>query len=117
MATRGAEKTDKEGVGPEMVRIHASVSCHSSEYSGSRLAHAVEDCDLHLLYLDVCPSTGREGYLDIDIETSAGSLSRLVASLERYGYEVESADAPEGDETPDDTLSLRAAEVLRYLDV
>lgn len=65
------------------------VTCSRSDYSASRIAHAVEDCDCHLLNLNV--TAGCDGDSDrplIELRVSATNVTSVARSLERYGFEV-----------------------------
>lgn len=100
------------------------VGCRREDYSASRIARAVEDCNAHLLNLNVTSfgdslSAADDGdaeelrfpvVFDIRVNhRSAGSVSR---SLERYGYTVlAAADSNE----PDEVTADRIEALLRYL--
>lgn len=79
------------------------VSCLRRDYSASRLCRAVEDCDAHVLNLNVvdaampfgdgasCPVADYEDeprtYVELRVShRNAGAVAR---SVERYGYAVE----------------------------
>ena len=82
------------------------VGCSREDYSASRIAHAVEDCDAHLLNLNVTSfNTGYDAdtyYADnskfpvvFDIRVSHRNADSIMRSLERYGYTVlDTEDAP-----------------------
>ncbi len=104
------------------------VGCRREDYSASRIAHAVEDCNAHLLNLNVTAMDSDSGY-DIDgdgipdgkfpvvcdLRVSHRNAEGISRSLERYGYTVLAASAPE---KPDDsTLKRRIDELFRYLEI
>lgn len=57
-----------------------------SAYSASKLAHAVEDADMHLV--DLWTSPGAEGVLRVTLRVRSSDPFGAVGSLERYGYTV-----------------------------
>ncbi|MCM1076522.1 MAG: hypothetical protein NC411_04090 [Bacteroides sp.] len=90
------------------------LSCHRGDFSASRIARAVEDCDAHLLNLNVT-SDGEhtDNRIFIEIRVSHRNPESVIRSLERYGYEVIDAD---GSHLADDTLLRdRYDELMRYL--
>lgn len=102
------------------------VGCNREDYSASRIAHAVEDCDAHLLNLNVTSITNdsdpgdsdsNEGKFPVvfDIRVSHRNAERISRSLERYGYTVLKTSASERPD--DDTLRRRIDEFFRYLEV
>ena len=106
------------------------VGCSRSDYSASRIARAVEDCDAHLLNLNVTSPTTRVAGRDAedmaeeadnrfpvlcDIRVSHRDAAAISRSLERYGYTVIDW---EGDEAADDDTSRQRIEHLfRYLEI
>ena len=65
------------------------VSTTPSGYSASRLAHAVEDADVHLV--DLWTSPGEEDSLFVTLRVRTSDPSAVVSSLERYGFDVTEA--------------------------
>lgn len=63
-----------------------TVECYPEDYSASRLAHAVEDADAHLVDLISGPSA--EGLVRVTLRVRREDPSPVVNSLERYGYHV-----------------------------
>lgn len=102
------------------------VGCSRADYSASRIARAVEDCDAHLLNLNVISMNGSRDYTDdtadehrlpviADIRVTHRNAAAVAKSLERYGYSVidwESADAAD-----DDTARERIDHLFRYLEL
>lgn len=68
--------------------------CHTSHYSASALARAVEDVDAHLVDLLTNPSD--RGTIHITLRFTHRDPSAVVRSLERYGYDVLEANAAHG---------------------
>lgn len=91
------------------------VACHTSDYSASRIARAVEDCDAHLLNLNVTSEARGDGsWLTVELRVSVRNAAPVARSLERYGYSVVSYSGSETDGA-DDTLRRRVNELLRYM--
>ena len=101
------------------------VGCSREDYSASRIAHAVEDCDAHLLNLNVTSfHTGYDAdtyYADhskfpvvFDIRVSHRNADSIMRSLVRYGYTVlDTEDAPGAD---NDTVRERIDLFFKYLE-
>lgn len=62
------------------------VICTPADYSASRLAHAVEDSDAHLVDLFTIPAD--DGRLRVTLRVQRDDPTSTVHNLERYGYEV-----------------------------
>lgn len=79
-----------EGLGREIApRDDASLitlECTPSDYSASRIAHAVEDSDAHLVDLWTVPA--EKGMLKVNLRVRLNDPTSAVHNLERYGYEV-----------------------------
>ncbi len=92
-----------------------SVSCYRADFSASRIAHAVEDCDAHLLNLNLTSETTPAGEIIIDLRISHRDPARVARSLERYGYSVVAMDDAGG---PDiDTMRDRVRQLMLHLGV
>lgn len=101
------------------------VGCSREDYSASRIAHAVEDCDAHLLNLNITSfNSGYDAdtyYADnskfpvvFDIRVSHRNADSIMRSLERYGYTVlDTEDAPGAD---NDTVRERIDLFFKYLE-
>lgn len=104
------------------------MGCRREDYSASRIAHAVEDCNAHLLNLNVTSSDQDTGYNNeeddmsdgkfpvvCDIRVSHRNAESISRSLERYGYTVLMST----DSTPQDdsTLRRRINELFHYLEI
>lgn len=104
------------------------LGCRREDYSASRIAHAVEDCNAHLLNLNVT-SGSRNDFVNesddesvgdgkfpvvVDIRVSHLNAQSITRSLERYGYTVIGSSS----EIPDnDTLRERIDGLFRYLEM
>ncbi len=106
------------------------VGCNREDYSASRIARAVEDCDAHLINLNVTsmgssfaaasenPEGGSQGKFPVvfDLRVNLRNASGISRSLERYGYTVLSArTADDSDDT--DTPRQRIDQLFRYLEI
>lgn len=104
------------------------VGCRREDYSASRIAHAVEDCNAHLLNLNVTAIDQTAGFDEVEDYTSDGKFpvvcdlrvshrnaESISRSLERYGYTV--IMSSDNETTDDNTLRRRINELFRYLEV
>ncbi len=107
------------------------VGCSRADYSASRIARAVEDCDAHLLNLNVTSPGMRypsEADLDLspeggesrfpivcDIRVSHRDAAAITRSLERYGYTV--IDWQSDNVADSDTSRQRIEHLFRYLEI
>lgn len=66
-----------------------TLECHPSDYSASRIAHAVEDANAHLLDLWTAPSA--DGQTSVTLRVRLDNPEGAVRSLRRYGYDVTAA--------------------------
>lgn len=94
---------------------HLLIGCRQGDYSASRIAAAVEDCDAHLLNLNIMSDdSGRYDVL-VDLRVNRLGIELLVRSLERYGFDVIDFD---GDDTgADSRLRERVDGLLRYINI
>lgn len=96
------------------------VGCRAESYSASSIARAVEDCDAHLLNLNVMPGYDYGYDMIVDLRVDHARPQAAARSLERYGYEVIDAcsDSEDcDDDAADDTLRRRVDELIRYLNI
>lgn len=92
------------------------VSCLPSDFSASRIARAVEDCDAQLVNLNVTTDGSElENRVVAELRVTHRSPLAVARSLERYGYEVVGAEA--GEQADDDVTASRVAELIRYLEI
>lgn len=107
------------------------VGCRREDYSASRIARAVEDCDAHLLNLNVtsmgdtadvynnlASDNARDGKLPVvfDLRVSHRNPSCITRSLERYGYTV--LDTLSDDDSSDTAVAReRIDQFFRFLEI
>lgn len=90
------------------------VECNSRNYSASTIAHAVEDCDAHIINLNVMESSN-DDRIEIAIRINHSHGEAVARSLERYGYEVV---AVVGNSNPISTNTQeRINELIHYLEL
>lgn len=104
------------------------MGCRREDYSASRIARAVEDCNAHLLNLnvtsfggtnvggDTSDDAGNDAKFSVvfDLRVNLRDTAPVTRSLERYGYTVlDTCGAPGAD---DDTLRDRIDFFFKYLE-
>lgn len=62
--------------------------CRPGEYSASLIARAVEDCDAHLINLNVTDDPDDIGHVTVELRVGQRTGYAVARSLARYGYEV-----------------------------
>lgn len=110
--------TGSDSLWPDWTRL--LVGCRPEDYAASRMARAVEDCDAHLLNLNIlppsaCDAAGADDYpMHVELCINHRNPEPVMRSLERYGFAVlssrSSADSPT--RTERNYLNL-----MRYLEV
>lgn len=95
---------------------HLLLGCRRDDYSASRIARAVEDCDAHLLNLNMMTDATQSYDMLVDIRVNRLSGEAIARSLARYGYDVLNFTPGDGPDN-DSTLRRRVDELLRYLNV
>ncbi|MDE6783527.1 MAG: hypothetical protein K2J17_07385 [Paramuribaculum sp.] len=65
-----------------------TIVCRREDYSASRLSHAVEDADAHILNLNITDEVPFEGGITVELRISHRHGSAVARSVERYGYTV-----------------------------
>lgn len=94
------------------------IGCRKVDYSASKIARAVEDCDAQVLNINVTslsPSPYTTDELIVSLRFGHLNSESVCRSLERYGYNV--INVASSKEYADDTLRMRANELLRYLEI
>lgn len=92
------------------------VAVDRRDYIASRLAMAVEDCDAHLLNLNVTSGSDSSSRLLVELRVNHRNPHLIVRSLERYGFEV--VDFAAGYSTDDsETARRRIDELIHYLEI
>ncbi len=92
------------------------VAVDPREYSASRIARAVEDCDAQLRALSVTPMRDSLGRPVVMLRVDASAGPAVVRSLERYGYDTIHTLFPEDDLSRTRAME-RANELLRILTI
>ena len=93
------------------------VECKRGDYSASIITRAIEDCDAQVMNLNVTAAGLDEdsGVTIGDVRVNCRSTDSICRSLARYGYEV--IDTTVASDLDNERLRLRAAEILRYLEM
>ncbi len=86
------------------------------EFSATKIAQAVEDCDLHLVNMSVTSARTPDGNLVIALCIGSATPDAACRSLSRYGYEI-LASAGTNQTVDDDDARQRAAELLYILNI
>lgn len=95
-----------------------TVACRRRDYSASRIARAVEDCDAHLLNLNVTADSDYDmsNRLIVELRVNHRNPSAIARSIERYGYEVVDFETGAANED-DETARRRLDELIHYLEL
>lgn len=91
-----------------------TVACMRGDYAASAIARAVEDCDAHLLNLDVTADADPAGRVIIELRVNHRDGQSVARSLERYGYTVLDVRGA-GDDALLDSARDRVNALLREL--
>lgn len=92
-----------------------TIVCRRDDYSAARIAYAIEDCNAHVLNLNVTDTELEGDRIAVSVRVDRTDISSIVRSLQRYDFAVE-ADVYTAD-TVTDTERQRVAELLRYIDM
>lgn len=90
-----------------------SVECAAADYSASRLAHAVEDSDAHLVDMLTLPA--EDGRISAMLRVRRSDPTPTVRSLERYGFEVVDVESDRYDDS--ERAAMRLLELKTILNV
>ncbi|MCM1109819.1 MAG: hypothetical protein NC336_01275 [Clostridium sp.] len=105
---------------PQREWSELTLRCPRTDFSASLIARAVEDCDAHLLNMNVT-SIEPESYGDVsvDIRVNVRNGYGVARSLERYGFEVDQivGDGDAGSEPLTDTMRDRIDLLLKNLEL
>lgn len=93
-----------------------TVTCRPENYSASVIARAVEDCDAHLLNLNVTAERADNGELVIEIRINRANPDTVARSLVRFGYEPVGTELSLSSEK-EETARNRIDELIRYLEL
>lgn len=95
-----------------------TVACRAVDYSASRLAHAVEDVDAHLLNLNVTSESDfSENRVVASLRVSHRNPEHVARSLERYGYEVLCVDDAPPSDGEESLMRSRYDALMRLLEI
>ncbi len=89
--------------------------CRPGQFCASEIARAVEDCDAHLLNLNVTSLRSDDGDNVVALRVSHANGLSVARSLERYGYEVTAVNDSNGANA--EVMRERIDELLHYLEV
>lgn len=92
-----------------------TVLCRPGQYCASEIARAVEDCDAHLLNLNVTSVRTGDGDNIVSLRISHANGTSVARSLQRYGYDV--IDISSQNEANADVMRERVKELMHYLEV
>lgn len=92
------------------------IRCRELDYSASMMSRAIEDCGAQVMNLNVTGlDSGAEGEMIVAARVNLIGTDSITRSLQRYGYEVVDAKHPANEDT--ERLRMRAAEILRILEM
>ena len=91
------------------------IGCLRNDYSASTIARAVEDCNAHVLNLNVTGLSAEHSDFVVDLRVNHRNADAVTRSLARYGYNV--LDARSSNEKDNERMRDRANELLRYISV
>ena len=92
------------------------VACRRGDYSASRIARAVEDCDAHLLNLNVTADTDSfDNRIVAELRVSHRNPESVARSLERYGFRV--IDMGHGFDADTELTRRRIDELMSRIDI
>jgi len=97
-----------------------TVACPRRDYSASLIARAVEDCDAHLLNLNVTSDPSPDGDTEaivVELRVNRRDPSAVARSLNRYGYEVVDTRTADGSVVADAVAVERLRDLIRRLEV
>lgn len=71
-----------------------TIACTAADYSASRIARAIEDCDANLINLNVTSNLTDDGRMTVLIRAALRNPDSAVRALERYGYPTIAVHSP-----------------------
>lgn len=93
------------------------ITCQPANYSASVIARAVEDCDAHVINLNILACRTDADELMIALRVDHRNASSVARSLQRFGYDVIDIEAPDDFDLDTEVARSRANELLRYLEI
>lgn len=97
-------------------RAELLVAVAPDNYTASAIAHAVEDCNMHLINMNVTPVRTPMGHLVIALRVDGTNIDAVARSLQRYGFEV-IAGSDVAASIDNEEAARRAAELLHLLEI
>ena len=91
------------------------MTCRKEDYSASIVARAVEDCDAHLLNLNVTSQVTDSGDMVVELRVGINNGESVARSLARYGYEVVKIE--HDSVVDDDSMRRRIDELMHYINL
>lgn len=108
----------------EMARLFPSrpdvssltLTCRPGNYSAAVIARAVEDCDAHIVNLNITADRTDDGDIVIELRVTHANAGTVSRSLARYGYETVGIG---NGMTPDMAIVARDRinELIHYLEI
>jgi len=93
-----------------------TIACRRHDYSAVAIARAVEDCDAHLLNLNVTSdSSAGDDTVIVELRVSHRDAMACARSLERYGFRV--IDTLSGSDAGAVALADRVNELIHIFQV
>ncbi len=89
--------------------------CSREQYAASIVARAVEDCDAHLLNLNVTDQTTSDGEIVVELRVGINNGESVARSLARYGYQVVKINHEAN--VDESTMRGRINELLHYIEL
>lgn len=93
--------------------------CRRADYSASTIARATEDCDAHLINLNITADPAPDGNPDsivVELRVARRDPSAVARSLARYGYDVVDTRTLYSSDS-DERAIERLRELVRHLEV
>lgn len=89
----------------------------AGDYSASAIARAVEDCDAHLLNLNVSSERTPQGQTVVYIRVDRRNVESVSRSVERFGYTVIRTWGGGSERDGEDSARERVNQLLRILEI
>ncbi|MCM1482914.1 MAG: hypothetical protein NC043_01135 [Muribaculaceae bacterium] len=94
-----------------------TMACYRADYSASRIARAVEDCDAHLLNLNVTSQPLDGGEMTVMLRVGMRNPMAVARSLERYGYRVVEIHSGTENDAAVDVTRERLGELMAHINI
>lgn len=94
-----------------------TMACYRADYSASRIARAVEDCDAHLLNLNITSQPLDGGEITVLLRVGHRNPDSVARSLERYGYSVVAVHTPSVTTESAEVTMSRIGELMAHLSI